>query len=166
MAMARTLLHAAFYAEQEYSLRCCPWSARDSIARKSRLASAIAYFPGEDLILCQIMSRAHSMLSPFGWIITVRPVIKRIIILVLFAPSLLVAAAPPERKVENNVIISERDPKVRIELPKSVHYVGADRWVLYDVADCELHAFVDGDDQMRSRSIGSSSKVICRANPT
>ncbi|HWX16199.1 MAG TPA: hypothetical protein VNY07_06400 [Chthoniobacterales bacterium] len=56
------------------------------------------------------------------------------------------AANAPERKVENNnVIISERDPKVRIELPKSVQYVGADRWVLYDIADCELHAFVEAD---------------------
>jgi hypothetical protein len=73
-------------------------------------------------------------------------VIKRIIIPLLFAPSLVVAE-PPERKVENNVIISERDPKVRIELPKWVHYVGADRWVLYDMADCELHAFVEADAQ-------------------
>jgi len=36
----------------------------------------------------------------------------------------------PDRKVEGNVITSERDPKVRIELPKSVQYAGADRWVL------------------------------------
>ncbi len=73
--------------------------------------------------------------------------LKRIIILVLFAGSLAAEAAGPERTVENNVIISERDPKVRIELPKSVHYVGADRWVLYGIANCELHAFVEADDQ-------------------
>jgi len=72
--------------------------------------------------------------------------LKRIIILVLFAGSLVVAATVPERKAENNnVIISERDPKVRIELPKSVQYVGADRWVLYGIANCELHAFVEAD---------------------
>jgi hypothetical protein len=52
-------------------------------------------------------------------------------------------AAAPERKVAGNVIVSDRDPRVRIELPKSVQYVGADRWVLYHVADCELHAFVE-----------------------
>jgi hypothetical protein len=57
------------------------------------------------------------------------------------------AAEAPERTVQNNVIISERDPKVRIELPKSVHYVGADRWVLYAIADCELHGFVEADSQ-------------------
>jgi len=53
----------------------------------------------------------------------------------------------PERKVEANVVTSERDPKVRIRLPVPVQYVGADRWVLYDVADCELHAFVEADKQ-------------------
>src|SRR5215472_17008967 len=51
----------------------------------------------------------------------------------------------PERKITGNVIVSEHDPRVRIELPKSVQYAGADRWVLYGVADCELHAFVEAD---------------------
>jgi len=53
----------------------------------------------------------------------------------------------PERKVEGNVVTSERDPKVQIRLPNPVQYVGADRWVLYDIADCELHAFVEADKQ-------------------
>jgi len=53
----------------------------------------------------------------------------------------------PERKIEGNVITSERDPSVRITLPKSAQYVGAVRWVLYDIADCELHAFVEPDAQ-------------------
>jgi hypothetical protein len=53
---------------------------------------------------------------------------------------------PPERKVEGNIITSAHDPSVRIQLPPSVHYVGADRWVLYGIADCELHAFVDVDE--------------------
>jgi hypothetical protein len=55
--------------------------------------------------------------------------------------------SPPERKVLGNVITSERDPAVRIELPKAARYVGPDRWVLYDIADCELHAFVEADAQ-------------------
>ena len=53
--------------------------------------------------------------------------------------------APPERRVSGNVVTSLRDPAVRIELPKTVQYVGADRWVLYGIADCELHAFVEAD---------------------
>jgi hypothetical protein len=55
----------------------------------------------------------------------------------------------PERKVENNFIVSVREPKVRIELPKSVQYVRADRWLLYDIADCELHGFVEADSQRK-----------------
>lgn len=51
----------------------------------------------------------------------------------------------PERRVDANAITSDRDPKVRIELPKAVQYIGADRWVLYDIADCELHVFVEAD---------------------
>jgi hypothetical protein len=49
----------------------------------------------------------------------------------------------PERQVRANVLTSERDPKIRIQLPPSVQYVGADRFALYDIADCELHVFVD-----------------------
>jgi hypothetical protein len=53
----------------------------------------------------------------------------------------------PDRRVQGNMVISDHDPKVLIRLPDSVQYVGADRWVLYGIADCELHAFVDVDRQ-------------------
>ena len=53
--------------------------------------------------------------------------------------------ALPERRVSGNVVTSLRDPAVRIELPKAAQYVGADRWALYGIADCELHAFVEAD---------------------
>ena len=65
--------------------------------------------------------------------------------LILLSANLTAQTQTPERKVDRNVITSERDPRVRIELPKTVKYVGADRWVLYDAADCELHAFVEAD---------------------
>jgi hypothetical protein len=82
-------------------------------------------------------------------------VLKRITISIFFGVGCLAfAAQAPERKVENNnVIISERDPKVRIELPRSVQYVGADRWVLYDIADCELHAFVEADERQNVQQL-------------
>ena len=74
--------------------------------------------------------------------------LKQIIVIVaLFCGSLAAQTKNPERKVEGNVIASERDPEVRIQLPKSVQYVGADRWVLYRIADCELHAFVEADER-------------------
>jgi hypothetical protein len=51
----------------------------------------------------------------------------------------------PERRVSGNVITSEHEPAVRIELPKAANYLGADRFVLYGIADCELHAWVEAD---------------------
>jgi hypothetical protein len=71
-----------------------------------------------------------------------------IVVLSFLSVAILTAqTTPTERKVLGNVVTSERDPAVRIELPKAVRYVGADRWVLYDIADCELHAFVEADAQ-------------------
>lgn len=63
---------------------------------------------------------------------------------IIFA-ALLVAfqVSAPERVVRENVIISDHDPKLQIQLPKQFRYLGADRWDLYGIADCELHAFVE-----------------------
>ena len=56
-------------------------------------------------------------------------------------------SAAPERKVTRSAVLSAQDPGVRVQLPESAQYVGADRWVLYGIADCELHAFVEADPQ-------------------
>lgn len=69
------------------------------------------------------------------------------LVIVSLTGSLFAETTAPERKIDGNAIISERDPKVRIELPASVQYLGADRWILYEIADCELHAFVEADEQ-------------------
>jgi hypothetical protein len=92
---------------------------------------------------------------------TDRRLLKQIIIIViLFCGCLAAQTRNPERKVEGNAITSENDPRVRIELLKSVQYVGADRWVLYGIADCELHAFVEQISARMPRvSIGCSSKT-------
>lgn len=73
-----------------------------------------------------------------------RPIVVPVLAF-LFAAMLMAQSAPPERKVVDNVVTSERDPALRMELPKAAQYVGADRWVLYGIADCELHAFVEAD---------------------
>ena len=73
--------------------------------------------------------------------------LKPILVIVFFCGGLVAQIMRPEREVEGNVITSEPDPQVRIHLPNSAQYVGADRWVLYGMADCELHAFVDADPQ-------------------
>jgi hypothetical protein len=59
----------------------------------------------------------------------------------------------PERVVEGNAIRSARDPAARIVLKPPVTFVGADRWRLYDVADCELLAFVDADPARKVRRL-------------
>ena len=74
--------------------------------------------------------------------------LERIIIFAAFLGCVTAIAQTPGRKVvNNNIIISDHDPKVRIELPNSVWYVGVDRFILQDIADCELYAFVEVDDQ-------------------
>jgi len=77
--------------------------------------------------------------------------LKQIVVIIFVCISLASETKAPERKVKGNVITSEREPSVRIQLPESVQYVGADRWVLYGMADCELHAFVDTDHQKTNR---------------
>jgi hypothetical protein len=57
------------------------------------------------------------------------------------------AGKAPERVVQGTTVTSASDPAVRITVPKSAQYVGADRWDLYDVADCEIHVFVEADAQ-------------------
>lgn len=73
--------------------------------------------------------------------------LTQVLSIVLSLTFLAVQAGRPERTVDGNMIVSNHDPKVRIQLPKSVEYVGADRWDLYNVADCEVHAFVEADAQ-------------------
>ena len=90
-----------------------------------------------------------------------------LVFLILTSSFLVAQTAPPERTVGGNVITSRNDPQARIELPKSAQYVGADRWILYDIADCELHAFVDTDGRKNvQRLYGSSSKATFLRNRT
>jgi hypothetical protein len=55
----------------------------------------------------------------------------------------------PQRKVEGNAITSTIDPAIRIQLLNSPTYVGTNRWILYGMANCELHAFVQADMQKK-----------------
>lgn len=79
--------------------------------------------------------------------------VKRIFVAILLAIAISAQAEKPERKVDHNVITSKSDPAVRIELPQPVRYVGADRWVLYGIADCELHGFVEADKQKQVQQL-------------
>jgi hypothetical protein len=76
---------------------------------------------------------------------------KSAAIFILFCP--LISAQAPERTARGNTLHSERDPGLTIRLPKDVQYAGADRWLLYDIADCELHAFVLADSKKNVQQI-------------
>lgn len=52
----------------------------------------------------------------------------------------------PERIVTEDGVLSERDPAIRVSLPGGTVHAGAKRWPLYNVADAELHAFVEADE--------------------
>ncbi len=62
---------------------------------------------------------------------------------IVFSGFLMAAARAPEREVKGNRLISKSDPAVTLQVPRSAVYLGAERWDLYDVADCELHLFVE-----------------------
>jgi hypothetical protein len=101
----------------------------------SRHFGRISGAPRGDILLTRVV--AMSFRGVFVWGLNI----------CLFNAFVAAQAAAPVRKVVGHAIISERDPRVRIELPQSLEYVGADRFVLYGIADCELHAFVNSDAQ-------------------
>jgi len=70
-------------------------------------------------------------------------------IVLLLLPFSVPAQTAPDRQVSGTAISSAHDPRVQIHLPESAKYVGAARFVLYGIADCELHAFVEADPQHR-----------------
>ncbi|HEY2475987.1 MAG TPA: hypothetical protein VGI19_14450 [Candidatus Cybelea sp.] len=57
----------------------------------------------------------------------------------------LLTAAVPQRTADANVVTSSADPSVRIEVPRSAHYVGTQAWVLYGIADCRQFVYADLD---------------------
>jgi hypothetical protein len=77
-------------------------------------------------------------------------------ILALLAMNFAVAVSQesqPERVVQGSTIISQHDPAMRIELPREAQYLGADRWILYGIADCEIHVFVEADLKKQVRRL-------------
>lgn len=51
----------------------------------------------------------------------------------------------PSRQVEANRLISGHDPIMQIILPENAHFIGSERWNLFDVADAEIYMFVEAD---------------------
>ena len=79
--------------------------------------------------------------------------LKPVVIPILLSGLLAALMSAPERTVAGSVITSDHEPQARIRLPASVQYAGADRWDLYGIADCELHAFVEADSGKNIRRL-------------
>jgi hypothetical protein len=71
----------------------------------------------------------------------------------LFSAAVAGQAVSPERMVRGTRVVSQSDPRITITLPRSARYLGADRWNLYDIADAELHVFVEADRDKRIRTL-------------
>jgi hypothetical protein len=56
-----------------------------------------------------------------------------------------VETLPIRRTVSGNTVRSSQDPEVKLTIEPAFRYVGADRFTLYDVADAEVHVFVEAD---------------------
>lgn len=52
----------------------------------------------------------------------------------------------PERRVEGNRLVSERDPAIVVRVPAEAEYLGAKRILINDGFDAELHAFAEVDE--------------------
>jgi hypothetical protein len=90
---------------------------------------------------------SRRVLQPNGEM-TVQSLFALVAAVALAAP----ASAPypaPERVQQRNSIVSLADPAATVRVPRGAVYVGSERWPLYDVADCELHVFVEADANKR-----------------
>ncbi|HKO35766.1 MAG TPA: hypothetical protein VJV21_04765 [Pyrinomonadaceae bacterium] len=71
----------------------------------------------------------------------------------IFALTVLIGAQPKpaSRSVKGQVLTSTDMPAVKIEFAKAFKYIGAQSFVLYDVANAEQHFFVDADQNGRMK---------------
>lgn len=53
------------------------------------------------------------------------------------------AAAQAPYSVTNGRILSAMQPEIRLDIDTALHYVGSQRWILYNVAQAEQHLFVE-----------------------
>lgn len=59
----------------------------------------------------------------------------------------------PAGKVEGHIVAHPGTPALKVGVPATATYVGAERFTLYGVADCEIHVFVEADEQKRIRKL-------------
>jgi hypothetical protein len=78
-----------------------------------------------------------------------RSLLLTVPIFVLAAACLAQSNPPITRTVSGQVLTSKDTPAVKLEFDKAFKYIGAQSFVLYDVANAEQHFFVDADKENR-----------------
>jgi len=72
--------------------------------------------------------------------------VLRALVAIALLPSVIWAqVGAPDRTVQGTSVTSTHDPAVRITVPEAAQYAGAERFVLYGIADCEIEIFVEAD---------------------
>jgi hypothetical protein len=74
------------------------------------------------------------------------------LILAASAPVAAQERAPLAARVEASAVV-HRGEGVTVRVPASASYVGGERFTLYDVADCEIHVFIEADSNRRMRRL-------------
>ena len=54
-------------------------------------------------------------------------------------------------RIQRNAVDRPGSPHIRVTVPAAAKYVGADRFVLKELSDCEMHIFVEADANRRVR---------------
>ncbi len=67
------------------------------------------------------------------------------------APDIPSPIQTPSARVERNIVIYPGEPRLRVSVPSTAKYIGADRFILKELSDCEMHIFVDADANRRVR---------------
>ena len=78
-----------------------------------------------------------------------RSLLLTVPIFVLAATVFAQSNPPITRTVSGQVLTSKDTPAVKLEFDKAFKYIGAQSFVLYDVANAEQHFFVDADKENR-----------------
>jgi len=99
-----------------------------------------------------------------------KPGTLRGVLLILPAALMLAANAslpPPAAKVADHAVEWRGPPQLRIRVPAKARYLGGERFVLFDVADCEIHLFVEaGPDRLVRRYYWIQREAFLPDQPT
>lgn len=71
--------------------------------------------------------------------------------LILMTPAASHPAEPVAAHAKRNIVDYPGAPRLRVRVPAAAKYLGADRFILKDISDCEMHIFVEADADHRVR---------------